>query len=108
MTKIKTSNITKGRPGFITRATSARFTGRRVSKNGVGVRGVRRLFAQNPADGKTANIGTSKDASFIQPNVNVNGHPNPRVVKAPKNVTASGIKKVVNRSTNRSRRISKS
>jgi hypothetical protein len=66
MPKIKTGNITKGRPGFKTKgATITQFTGKRVNQNRTGASGVRRLFAQNPADGKTANIGTRKDYNSL-------------------------------------------
>lgn len=102
MPRIRTSNATKGRPGF-KRVTFSGFTGRRVSKDTSGTQGVRRFFARDPAK-KNSLIGTSKD---VNPNAMVNtvGQQNPTIIKAPhdqKKRLGAGAIKVAARNVNRS------
>ena len=106
--RIKTGNTTVGRPGFKTKgADISQVGGGRVSKTKASKRGVRRLIAKNPANGRSANIGTERDLgrftnSPVVPNTTAT--PSPRILRAPvvgKNAVAKGVKRVVNRSTNR-------
>jgi hypothetical protein len=87
MTKIRTGNVTKGRPGFTRGAGSmARRTGSFVSKTKASAAGVRRLIANNPAKGTSANIGTKNDRLRFSNNSklpNMTSGSNPRRVKAP-------------------------
>lgn len=106
MAKIRTSNVTSGRPGFKTKgATRSVFTGKRLSKNRVSVRGVTRLFARDPSK-RTANIGTSKDVNPINnTNVNTVATPRPTIVRggagAARRSTPAGQQHVVSRTVNR-------
>lgn len=103
MTKIRTGNTTKGRPGGWGRSQKGQNGGGLVNKTRASVRSVTRLFAANPADGKLANIGTKRD---VNPStaVNVVAAPNPGVIKAgtPGRTVTETHKNVVSRKTNRS------
>lgn len=103
MTKIKTSNTTKGRPGFKTRgAAVGQSGGGLIAKSVVGVRSVKRLFARDPSKGN-ALIGSSKDVNYMNENINTVGAQNPRILRQPRAGTVqSGTEKVVDRSANRS------
>lgn len=107
MARIRTSNTTTGRPGFSRGALRARFTGKRVSKGVSAKSGVRRLIARDPAKGRSGLIGTKQDIQgFSNVLPNTTAAPRPRIIKAPNfkkgNATMSGVKKVFNRSANRS------
>lgn len=113
-TTIKTSNATTGRPGFSVRPFKGAFTGRKVGKGVVKNSGVTRMFARDPAK-RNSTIGTRADINPTTKNAQV-AVPRPRILKARGLVvrgagtvrqtgTARGIKHVVNRSTNRSVRV---
>jgi hypothetical protein len=104
--KIKTSNNTTGRPGGWGHGIN-RFTGKFVGKSRVAKGSVTRLLARNPADGKTANIGTKRDVNPLVA-ANQQAIPSPRTMKAPndaRNATAThkgiGNRGVTNRSIRR-------
>lgn len=74
MTKIRSGSKYRGLPGF-KRSANMAATGAAVSKNTSGkFGGVSRVFAQDPADGDTANIGTAKDVptlgAIVKPAIN--------------------------------------
>lgn len=91
-----------GTPGFTTRSVEG-FTGERVSADRETMGGVRRLFARNPAKHQTGPLGFTNHADIPNPNA----APNPRIIDGSgirRRSVVSGIKHVVNRSSNRSLR----
>jgi hypothetical protein len=104
LARIRTGNTTAGRPGFKTKgATRSQVGGGQVPKDKVKVKGVRRLFARDPAK-RTALIGTSKDVIFSNKNINTVAKQSPEIKRGSEvaRKTTPQRKLVVNKTANRS------